>query len=41
MKQGKKLPVFRKFKEDKPPLELSEIGLHTFFDNIEPVSDFP
>lgn len=41
MSHGTKLPAFRKIKEDRPPLEISEIGLRTFFDNFEPVSDLP
>lgn len=41
MEHGTKLPAFKKIKEDRPPLEMSEIGLRTFFDNFEPVSEMP
>ena len=41
MSHGNKLPAFRKIFEDRPPLEKSEIGLRTFFDNFEPVTDLP
>jgi tryptophanase len=39
MSHGSKLPAFRKVEEDRPPLELSEVGLRTFFNNFEPVTD--
>ncbi|WP_019211972.1 tryptophanase [Yersinia massiliensis] len=38
---GDKLPAFKPIVDDRPPLELSEIGLHTFFDDYEPVSPLP
>jgi len=41
MAWGNKLPAFRKVFEERPPLEKSEIGLRTFFDNFEPVSELP
>ncbi len=41
MAWGDKLPAFRKVFEERPPLEKSEIGLRTFFDNFEPVSELP
>lgn len=41
MSRGTKLPAFQKIQEDRPPLEISEIGLRTFFDNYEPVTDLP
>jgi tryptophanase len=39
MKHGTKLPAFKKIIEDRPPLDHSEIGLRTFFDNFEPVTE--
>lgn len=41
MSHGNKLPAFKKIEEDRPPLKRSEIGLRTFFDNFEPVSELP
>lgn len=38
---GDTLPAFRAIKDDRPPLELSEIGLHTFFDDFEPITPLP
>ncbi|MGG6176351.1 tryptophanase [Pantoea allii] len=38
---GDKLPAFKPIKDDRPPLEMSEIGLHTFFDDYEPVWPLP
>jgi tryptophanase len=41
MAWGDKLPAFKPIADDRPPLEISEIGLHTFFDDYEPVSPLP
>jgi tryptophanase len=41
MAWGDKLPAFKPIADDRPPLELSEIGLHTFFDDYEPVTPLP
>ncbi|QBH96353.1 tryptophanase [Limnobaculum zhutongyuii] len=41
MEWGNKLPAFKPIIDDRPPLELSEIGLHTFFDDYEPVTPLP
>lgn len=38
---GDKLPAFKPIKDTRPPLEMSEIGLHTFFDDYEPVWPLP
>ena len=35
---GDRLPAFKPIKDSRPPLELSEIGLHTFFDDFEPIT---
>jgi hypothetical protein len=41
MEWGNKLPAFKPVIDDRPPLELSEIGLHTFFGDYEPVTPLP
>lgn len=41
MEWGEKLPAFKPIFDDRPALEMSEIGLHTFFDDYEPVTDLP
>lgn len=41
MAHGTKLPAFKPIKDERPALEMSEIGLHTFFDDYEPVTPLP
>jgi tryptophanase len=41
MEWGDKLPAFKPVADERPPLEMSEIGLHTFFDDYEPAAPLP